>query len=132
MFSKIQCCITDIFDLMYVANVHSECFRGYHHKKKPNPSSLYLNLNDTFSQKGFQNFNDCEVLRKCIQFTMERQYISRLYEGRKTQNENDINGEDTFELHTMQLELEAVEKQIRDLLEKQAELRVWRSALLMQ
>ncbi|XP_048048587.1 uncharacterized protein LOC125269682 isoform X4 [Megalobrama amblycephala] len=32
-------------------------------------------------------------------------------------------GEDTFELHAVQLELEAVERQIRILLEKQAELR---------
>ena len=32
-------------------------------------------------------------------------------------------GEDTFELHSVQLELESVEKQIRDLLERQAELR---------
>ncbi len=32
-------------------------------------------------------------------------------------------GEDTFELHLVQLELEAVEKQIRDLVEEQAQLR---------
>ncbi|XDV14072.1 hypothetical protein PO909_002288 [Leuciscus waleckii] len=38
-------------------------------------------------------------------------------------------GEDTFELHSVQLELESVEKQIRDLLERQAELRDRRSAL---
>ncbi|XP_051739570.1 uncharacterized protein LOC127506780 [Ctenopharyngodon idella] len=38
-------------------------------------------------------------------------------------------GEDTFELHAVQLELEAVERQIRTLLEKQAELREWRTAL---
>ncbi|CAM4637995.1 unnamed protein product [Leuciscus chuanchicus] len=38
-------------------------------------------------------------------------------------------GEDTFELHSVQLELETVEKQIRDLLERQAELRDRRSAL---
>ncbi len=38
-------------------------------------------------------------------------------------------GEDTFELHSVQLELEAVEKQIRDLLEKQAQLRERRATL---
>ncbi|XP_051744481.1 uncharacterized protein LOC127509623 [Ctenopharyngodon idella] len=38
-------------------------------------------------------------------------------------------GEDTFELHAVQLELEAVERQIRTLLEKQAELRERRTAL---
>ena len=38
-------------------------------------------------------------------------------------------GEDTFELHAVQLELESVEKQIRDLLERQAELRDRRSVL---
>ncbi|CAM4545148.1 unnamed protein product [Leuciscus chuanchicus] len=38
-------------------------------------------------------------------------------------------GEDTFELHSVQLELDSVEKQIRDLLERQAELRDRRSAL---
>ncbi|KAL1258978.1 hypothetical protein QQF64_009555 [Cirrhinus molitorella] len=32
-------------------------------------------------------------------------------------------GDDTFELHSVQVELEAVEKQIRQLLERQAELR---------
>ncbi len=32
-------------------------------------------------------------------------------------------GEDTFELHSVQLELEAVEKQICDLVERQAQLR---------
>ncbi|CAM4710204.1 unnamed protein product [Leuciscus chuanchicus] len=40
-----------------------------------------------------------------------------------------IAGEDTFELHSVQLELDSVEKQIRDLLERQAELRDRRSAL---
>ncbi|KAL1279258.1 hypothetical protein QQF64_025931, partial [Cirrhinus molitorella] len=34
-----------------------------------------------------------------------------------------IAGDDTFELHSVQMELEAVEKQIRQLLERQAELR---------
>uniref|UniRef100_A0A673IZ52 Uncharacterized protein n=1 Tax=Sinocyclocheilus rhinocerous TaxID=307959 RepID=A0A673IZ52_9TELE len=38
-------------------------------------------------------------------------------------------GEDTFELHSVQLKLEAVEKQIRDLVEKQAQLRERRAAL---
>ncbi|KAK7128202.1 hypothetical protein R3I93_020720 [Phoxinus phoxinus] len=38
-------------------------------------------------------------------------------------------GEDTFELHSVRLELESVEKQIRDLLGRQAELRDRRSAL---
>ncbi|XP_058637793.1 uncharacterized protein LOC131543962 [Onychostoma macrolepis] len=38
-------------------------------------------------------------------------------------------GEDTFELHSVQLELEAVEKHIRDLVEKQAQLRERRAAL---
>ncbi|XP_048013490.1 uncharacterized protein LOC125246575 [Megalobrama amblycephala] len=38
-------------------------------------------------------------------------------------------GEDTFELHAVQLELEAVERQIRILLEKQAELRERQTAL---
>ncbi|XP_051743303.1 uncharacterized protein LOC127508878 [Ctenopharyngodon idella] len=38
-------------------------------------------------------------------------------------------GEDTFELHAVQLELEALERQIRTLLEKQAELRERRTAL---
>uniref|UniRef100_A0A9J8CQL9 Uncharacterized protein n=1 Tax=Cyprinus carpio carpio TaxID=630221 RepID=A0A9J8CQL9_CYPCA len=38
-------------------------------------------------------------------------------------------GEDTFELHSVQLELEAVEKQICDLEERQAQLREWRVAL---
>ncbi|CAM4526736.1 unnamed protein product [Leuciscus chuanchicus] len=37
--------------------------------------------------------------------------------------------EDTFELHSVQLELDSVEKQICDLLERQAELRDRRSAL---
>ncbi len=34
-------------------------------------------------------------------------------------------GEDTFELHSAQLELEAVERRIRELLGKQAQLRKW-------
>ena len=38
-------------------------------------------------------------------------------------------GEDTLELHAVQLELESVERQIRDLLERQAELRDRQSAL---
>ncbi|KAK2821681.1 hypothetical protein Q7C36_009254 [Tachysurus vachellii] len=38
-------------------------------------------------------------------------------------------GEDTFELHSVELELEAVEKQIRDLQVKQAELRERKAAL---
>ncbi len=38
-------------------------------------------------------------------------------------------GEDAFELHSAQLELEAVEKQIRDLVEKQAQQRERRAAL---
>ena len=38
-------------------------------------------------------------------------------------------GEDTFELHSVQLELESVERRIRELLERQAELRDRRSAL---
>ena len=38
-------------------------------------------------------------------------------------------GEDTFELHALQSELEAVEKQIHDLLVRQAELRDRRLAL---
>ncbi|XP_058618386.1 uncharacterized protein LOC131531568 [Onychostoma macrolepis] len=40
-----------------------------------------------------------------------------------------IKCEDMFELHSVQLELEAVEKQIRDLVEKQAQLRERRAAL---
>ncbi|KAK2890588.1 hypothetical protein Q8A67_013231 [Cirrhinus molitorella] len=35
----------------------------------------------------------------------------------------DLTSDDTFELHSVQVELEAVEKQIRQLLERQAELR---------
>uniref|UniRef100_A0A673LZZ1 SGNH hydrolase-type esterase domain-containing protein n=1 Tax=Sinocyclocheilus rhinocerous TaxID=307959 RepID=A0A673LZZ1_9TELE len=38
-------------------------------------------------------------------------------------------GEDTFKLHSVQLELEAVEKQIRDLLVRQTQLREQRAAL---
>uniref|UniRef100_A0A672LIV7 SGNH hydrolase-type esterase domain-containing protein n=1 Tax=Sinocyclocheilus grahami TaxID=75366 RepID=A0A672LIV7_SINGR len=38
-------------------------------------------------------------------------------------------GEDTFKLHSVQLELEAVEKQIRDLVERKTQLREWRAAL---
>ncbi|XP_053091022.1 uncharacterized protein LOC128318539 isoform X2 [Pangasianodon hypophthalmus] len=38
-------------------------------------------------------------------------------------------GEDTPELHSVDLELEAVEKQIRDLQVKQAQLRQWKAAL---
>ncbi|KAI2659598.1 GDSL lipase [Labeo rohita] len=38
-------------------------------------------------------------------------------------------GEDTFELHSLQLELEAVEKQIQELLRRQTELKEWRAAL---
>ncbi len=38
-------------------------------------------------------------------------------------------GEDAFKLHSVQLELEAVEKQIRDLVEKQAQLRERRAML---
>ncbi|KAI2645396.1 ATP-dependent DNA helicase Q1 [Labeo rohita] len=38
-------------------------------------------------------------------------------------------GEDTFELHSLQLELEAVEKQIQELLERKTELRERRAAL---
>ncbi len=38
-------------------------------------------------------------------------------------------GEDTFELHLVQLELEAVEKQIGELLAKQAQLRKRRAML---
>lgn len=38
-------------------------------------------------------------------------------------------GEDTFELHSVQLELESLDKQIRDLLDRQAQLRERRSAL---
>ncbi len=38
-------------------------------------------------------------------------------------------GEDAFELHLVQLELEAVEKQIRDLVERQAQLREGRAML---
>ncbi len=38
-------------------------------------------------------------------------------------------GEDTFKLHSVQLELEAVEKQIHELLGKQAQLREWRVML---
>ncbi len=38
-------------------------------------------------------------------------------------------GEDTFELHSVQLELEAVEKQIDELLERQAQLRERQTAL---
>ncbi|KAI2644446.1 ATP-dependent DNA helicase Q1 [Labeo rohita] len=38
-------------------------------------------------------------------------------------------GEDTFELHSLQLELEAVEKQIQELLARQTELRERRAAL---
>ncbi len=38
-------------------------------------------------------------------------------------------GEDTFELHSVQLELEAVERQIDELLGKQAQLRKWKAML---
>ncbi len=38
-------------------------------------------------------------------------------------------GEDTFELHSVQLELEAVERQIHKLLGKQAQLRERRATL---
>ncbi len=38
-------------------------------------------------------------------------------------------GEDTFELHSVQLELEAVERRIRELLEKQAQLRKRKATL---
>ncbi len=38
-------------------------------------------------------------------------------------------GEDTFELHSVQLELEAVGKEIGELLEKQAQLRKWKATL---
>uniref|UniRef100_A0A673N2B9 SGNH hydrolase-type esterase domain-containing protein n=1 Tax=Sinocyclocheilus rhinocerous TaxID=307959 RepID=A0A673N2B9_9TELE len=38
-------------------------------------------------------------------------------------------GEDTFKLHSVQVELEAVEKKIRDLVERQAQLRERRAAL---
>ncbi len=38
-------------------------------------------------------------------------------------------GEDTFELHSVQLELEAMEKQIHELLGKQAQLRKWKATL---
>ncbi|KAK3517707.1 hypothetical protein QTP70_015858 [Hemibagrus guttatus] len=41
----------------------------------------------------------------------------------------DRSGEDSFELHSMDLELEAVEKQIRDLQVKQAQLRQRKAAL---
>ncbi len=38
-------------------------------------------------------------------------------------------GEDTFELHSVQLELEAVERRIHELLGKQAQLRKWKATL---
>ncbi len=38
-------------------------------------------------------------------------------------------GEDTFELHSVQLELEAVERRIHELLGKQAQLRKWKAKL---
>ncbi len=38
-------------------------------------------------------------------------------------------GEDTFELHSVQLELKAVKRQIHELLGKQAQLREWRATL---
>ncbi len=38
-------------------------------------------------------------------------------------------GEDAFELHSVQLELEAVERQINELLERQAQLRKRQTAL---
>ncbi len=38
-------------------------------------------------------------------------------------------GEETFELHSVQLELEAVGKEIGELLEKQAQLRKWKATL---
>ncbi len=38
-------------------------------------------------------------------------------------------GEDTFELHSVQLELEAVERRIHELLGKQAQLRKWKAML---
>ncbi len=38
-------------------------------------------------------------------------------------------GEDTFELHSVQLELEAVERRIHELLRKQAQLRKWKAML---
>uniref|UniRef100_A0A9J8DEQ2 Uncharacterized protein n=1 Tax=Cyprinus carpio carpio TaxID=630221 RepID=A0A9J8DEQ2_CYPCA len=38
-------------------------------------------------------------------------------------------GDDTFELHSVQLELEAVEKQIQVLEQRQSQLREWRAAL---
>ncbi len=38
-------------------------------------------------------------------------------------------GEDAFELHSMQLELEAMERQINELLERQAQLRERQTAL---
>ncbi len=38
-------------------------------------------------------------------------------------------GEDTFELHSVQLELEAVKRQIHELLEKQAQLRKRKATL---
>ncbi len=38
-------------------------------------------------------------------------------------------GEDTFELHSVQLELEAVERRIHKLRRKQAQLRKWKATL---
>ncbi len=38
-------------------------------------------------------------------------------------------GEDTFKLHSVQLELEAVERRIHELLGKQAQLRKWKAKL---
>ncbi len=38
-------------------------------------------------------------------------------------------GEDTFEIHSVQLELEATERQIHVLLGKQAQLRKWKAML---
>ncbi len=38
-------------------------------------------------------------------------------------------GEDTFEMHSVQLELEAVKKLIGEMLGKQAQLREWRAML---
>ncbi|KAK2869788.1 hypothetical protein Q8A67_024180 [Cirrhinus molitorella] len=41
----------------------------------------------------------------------------------RSKTDRKCKGDDTFELHSVQVELEAVEKQIRQLLERQAELR---------
>ncbi|KAK3544571.1 hypothetical protein QTP86_017100 [Hemibagrus guttatus] len=88
---------------------------------------------DNVDEDEAENYDDAITAdQKSVILTVLTEDVSENYDDAVTTEKNPkniITGEDSFELHSVDLELEAVEKQIRDLQVKQTQLRQRKAAL---